>query len=196
MDKKKDLEKQITAEAKEVFAEASKNIFDKHGDIVHSFGWTQYTPYFNDGEPCVFGTGELFIISKTDKTNDEYEDTYYESTGEFGAYGTTNNKLAPYIWDWKEKYKPYSRHGEPDKPEEIVDRSATYEPGPNRATEIVGEVTKRDNSDYDPVYGEANDDIKKLFGLLDERTLETLFGDHVLVIVTADGVSVEDYDHD
>lgn len=26
---------------------------------VTEFGWTQYTPYFNDGEPCVFGVHGL-----------------------------------------------------------------------------------------------------------------------------------------
>lgn len=195
MTKKADLEKQITAEAKEVFAATSKDIFDKHGDIVDSFGWTQYTPYFNDGEPCVFGTGELFIVSKNDKDNDEHEEIYYESTGEFGSYGTKDNKLAPYFWDWKETYKPYARYGEPEKPEEVRERSATYEPGPNRS-KVIGEVTKRDNPDYDPAYGEADSDIKRLFGLLDKDTLETLFGDHVVVIVSVDGVSVEEYNHD
>lgn len=25
--------------------------------LVESFGWDQYTPYFNDGEPCVFRAG-------------------------------------------------------------------------------------------------------------------------------------------
>jgi hypothetical protein len=29
---------------------------------IESFGWTQYTPYFNDGEPCVFSaSGELSV---------------------------------------------------------------------------------------------------------------------------------------
>ncbi len=29
-------------------------------DVV-KFGWHQYTPYFNDGEPCEFGAGELWV---------------------------------------------------------------------------------------------------------------------------------------
>lgn len=33
--------------------EFSKSIFDRYPGL-ESFGWTQYTPYFNDGEPCVF----------------------------------------------------------------------------------------------------------------------------------------------
>ena len=29
--------------------------------------WTQYTPYFNDGDPCVFGVGELAFTLENDK---------------------------------------------------------------------------------------------------------------------------------
>ena len=30
------------------------HLFDKYPEL-ESFGWVQYTPYFNDGEACVFG---------------------------------------------------------------------------------------------------------------------------------------------
>jgi hypothetical protein len=39
---------------KEVLLKKAKLIFDKH-PALSSFGWTQYTPYFNDGEACYFG---------------------------------------------------------------------------------------------------------------------------------------------
>lgn len=35
-------------------------------DGVLSFGWTQYTPYFNDGERCVFGVNEPWFRTTTD----------------------------------------------------------------------------------------------------------------------------------
>lgn len=28
---------------------------------VESFGWTQYTPYFSDGEPCVFSANQMRV---------------------------------------------------------------------------------------------------------------------------------------
>lgn len=31
-----------------------QQIFDRYPDLK-SFGWAQYTPYFNDGDECVFG---------------------------------------------------------------------------------------------------------------------------------------------
>ena len=30
-------------------------------DAIKSFGWSQHTPYFNDGEPCEFGASALWV---------------------------------------------------------------------------------------------------------------------------------------
>jgi hypothetical protein len=46
------------------------------------FGWTQYTPYFNDGEPCIFsihgglavGIGESVTDDHDISDDDEYDD--------------------------------------------------------------------------------------------------------------------------
>lgn len=40
-----------TAEA--AFAESSKSLFETFPDL-YSFSYEQWTPYFNDGDPCVF----------------------------------------------------------------------------------------------------------------------------------------------
>lgn len=39
---------------KKAFQEAAQLVFDEYTDL-DSFGWRQYTPYFNDGDECVFG---------------------------------------------------------------------------------------------------------------------------------------------
>ncbi|MCM0676029.1 hypothetical protein NCC78_15210 [Micromonospora phytophila] len=35
-------------------------------EAVTEFGWRQYTPYFNDGEPCVFGVQEVWVRTTGD----------------------------------------------------------------------------------------------------------------------------------
>jgi hypothetical protein len=45
--------KQMKATAKEVIKEATAEVFVKNPELV-SFGWTQYTPYWNDGDVCEF----------------------------------------------------------------------------------------------------------------------------------------------
>lgn len=41
------------AAAKKVFHAGARALFEKH-PALESFGWTQYTPYFNDGDVCKF----------------------------------------------------------------------------------------------------------------------------------------------
>lgn len=65
------LRKQAFAEAGAEFAEHSKGLFGKHPKL-ESFSWTQYTPYFNDGEECVFGVNRENLDFKYG--GEEYED--------------------------------------------------------------------------------------------------------------------------
>jgi hypothetical protein len=47
------LREEAKVKAKEIFASASKALFAEYADL-ESFSWTQYTPYFNDGDSCTF----------------------------------------------------------------------------------------------------------------------------------------------
>lgn len=44
--------------------------------IIKKFGWSQYTPYFNDGEPCEFGANSCTIAFSDDVNNNDlaYDD--------------------------------------------------------------------------------------------------------------------------
>lgn len=47
-------------QAKSLFLEASKELFNKNPEMK-SFGWEQYAPYFNDGDPCVFSVHSCIV---------------------------------------------------------------------------------------------------------------------------------------
>src|ERR1044072_5669755 len=47
--------------AQEVFNSGAKAVFADN-PIIESFAWTQYTPYFNDGEPCIFSVKRDYNI--------------------------------------------------------------------------------------------------------------------------------------
>lgn len=52
--------------------EAQKAVAEELGALVPDgceLRWTQYTPYFNDGEPCVFSVNEPYV--RADGSNDE-----------------------------------------------------------------------------------------------------------------------------
>lgn len=59
--------------------EAFKEIFEKYPQIK-SIIWTQYTPYFNDGDSCVFGVNDFDVYiegtNPTDQDEDDEEDDY------------------------------------------------------------------------------------------------------------------------
>lgn len=38
---------------------------------IIEFGWTQYTPYYNDGESCEFGVGGLWVKTTAEKELEE-----------------------------------------------------------------------------------------------------------------------------
>lgn len=52
--KHKALQKEIDQECKKEFGLRAKHLFDTCPGL-ESFSWTQFTPYFNDGDTCYFG---------------------------------------------------------------------------------------------------------------------------------------------
>lgn len=54
------------------------------------FGWHQYTPYFNDGDPCIFGVGEMYAVPLGENTDDVGEGywSWQEKYGSIGPYNT------------------------------------------------------------------------------------------------------------
>lgn len=151
------LRAQLQAAEKSAAKEIMKELKDfvKNNPLIEGFKWNQYTPHFNDGEPCVFGVNGPYIkfdesIHKVDP-DDDYMSGYIDA----GDYGNLDDKFF-------------------ESKEDILN------------TEEINELKK---SAYNAV---------ELFGHLSsmETELQTMFGDGVEVIVTKDGVEVQDYDHD
>jgi hypothetical protein len=65
---------------------AFKTVFEKHPN-VRCLTWTQYTPYFNDGDPCVFSVHDLEVYDETiEEDEDEgYTEGVYVGWGEGSA---------------------------------------------------------------------------------------------------------------
>src|SRR4051794_30400356 len=85
-----DARNQMREKAKALVSEGTKAIFEEYGDIVESFGWTQYTPYFNDGDECVFGVHDLKIMAADADEGDREEYGYGETTRPFSSYSDTS----------------------------------------------------------------------------------------------------------
>ena len=68
------LMEEIAKNAKNAIGEEFTKFFDKHPEIK-SVTWTQYTPYFMDGDACVFGVNlpEVAQVKLTDSTDEDKE---------------------------------------------------------------------------------------------------------------------------
>jgi hypothetical protein len=65
------------------FVEGSKELFEKYPKM-DSFGWPQYAPHFNDGDPCIFSVRayEETIHINGDRFYDEdYDEEVDQSDG-------------------------------------------------------------------------------------------------------------------
>jgi hypothetical protein len=80
--KKLQAEFQVTAKA--LFNETTKQFFEINPGIK-AFVWTQYSPFFNDGEECTFGVNAVTF------TNAEGEDL--EDVSPYGEYEGENESI-------------------------------------------------------------------------------------------------------
>lgn len=75
-------DKKLAEEGESSLKEMFKEFFEAHPKVedVH---WHQYTPYFNDGDPCYFGVYDFYVTladsdeeTSSDEDEDEDEDYY------------------------------------------------------------------------------------------------------------------------
>ena len=124
---------------------AFKEFFEKH-PIVEKVLWTQYTPYFMDGDPCVFGVNEFELRFYEDKLGSvKVSEDYEDSDPDYTSFG------------------------------EYYDQDSFQEE--HKAAEA--DLAKLASQCYDV-----------------DTILQTVFGDHCMVIATADGFEVSDCEHD
>jgi hypothetical protein len=68
-----ELQKQMVDDFNALIKDEAKSFFEKYPE-VRAIAWTQYTPYFNDGDPCEFSVGDPHIILYEEEDNEELED--------------------------------------------------------------------------------------------------------------------------
>lgn len=138
-------------------------------DFVHSFGWTQFTPYFNDGEVCVFRAREFWVRTVADMEPSDEPATCRRCGHDCERcedIDTTDD--ARYLID------EYNTHPTLGRRAWMTDK---YEGGQRERYEMA-----RD----------AFDELEKPEY---RRILIDLFGDHCTVTVAATGIAITEYAH-
>lgn len=75
INEQRELQKKFQETAQSLFKETMKEFWEKNPG-VSAVVWTQYTPYFNDGETCEFGVNDPCFTNAPDPENinwGEYE---------------------------------------------------------------------------------------------------------------------------
>lgn len=171
---KKDAEKarqKFVREGEKLFKEAVHEIFKGHKSLER-FAWNQYTPYFNDGSECLFGV-HFDSLAINDEVGSEAEDVYaLEST-----YKLLKHKQ-------KEEARIIMELAGNNKKEWEVDRlKRDLETIRTRSLEEVAE--KFETKRY----------ILELIENIDIETYKEMFGEGT-VVVTREGINVEECEHD
>lgn len=80
---------------------------------MKAFGWTQYTPYFNDGEPCVFGVGGPWFLTVNDPDPDGMEDMYEFQIG-YSGHPSLGKRDSRWEGDWPNRREVPLEYEGPD----------------------------------------------------------------------------------
>lgn len=164
-------------------ADASAAFFERNPG-VHGIRWTQYTPYWMDGEECTFSANE----PELELTKRIFDD---------GQHDLLRRRLF-YLGEI-EKARAFMEGGQDSPPK---DRWAkTY--SQRDVDRAEGEIAKIDEiiesvggaDAYARIVADFNV-ISRFIKSIKNSDLELIFGDHVQVSVTKDGVTVSEYDHD
>jgi len=146
----KKLKKEMLEASNKIFTDLTKTIFEDHPK-VESFGWNQFTPYFNDGDTCYFSVNTDYIQINGESVD---ESDWINET-KITNYGTWNREKREY----------------------------------EGRTEVP-------NLDYDSELAKAADEIREFLRNFDNDFFLSQFGDHAEITITAEGVSVDEYEHD
>jgi hypothetical protein len=186
--------------AKPLVESATQQLFEVCPEI-ESVYWTQYTPYFNDGDSCYFSVHELHFILVGDVAPDAYEGSY--------LYNAKDLKDARERLQDAIEFENDSNAWRIKKMEEYRQRSGRAYPynisnlRPYGSSESIREELEVIESFFERYSPEALDRINSSYAVLSrdlsaipDDIMRAIYGDHVLVRIDRNGTTVEDYGHD
>ena len=164
--------KALLAELQKEFPAMFTELFAQAPDLK-SFGWTQYTPYFNDGDSCEFGV--------------HLDYPYINGTDEDDSESDIEIKL--------HSYKRLETEEDVRINDEIAEKVGyNWYKGKRQIGDEYGLCY---NPKYNASAAKAVEEIKEVLKSIPEDFFEDLFGDHVKVTLYANGsIETEDYEHD
>jgi hypothetical protein len=210
------LKEEMQSKSKELMKEVFREFFEKYADIVENVYWTQYVPFFNDGEPCVFRVNDIFILLKDDENACEYEGSTLFNRTDVQRLETKLSDLIEWEKDPIVVAKRYQAEylqnfkKDPFVPRKIYDHNSgkyvekstedlmkEWKPYHTSKENLMSELEQAKKFvDMYPNLEVDFNDLSNIVSSIDDDLMLDMFGDHVKVIVSASGIETEEYDHD
>ena len=177
--------------AHEVLHETTRLYFTKYPDTVEQIFFRIYTPWFNDGESCELTVSEPTVVLLEDPNEEKYnEGTYLGDSIDY--YEQKLREWALFLAD-PEAYKDKIELASPGCFHRWSPRE-NYKPHYESVEELQEKIQQVKS--YPEGFVEDTESILQFISSLDEKMLEELFGNHVVVRITASGVETEEYSHE
>lgn len=192
--------KEMSEKSKGFIEAGAKNLFDKY-PFLHCVHWTQYTPYFNDGEACEFHVHEVCYTFEGDDV-DNYDSSALYTQEDLDSAKKDYKNIEKFLADpvaWRQAYLEDYRKQYGRDPWNGVNNITPYPSTLERAQDSIDRITHFLNK-YDATtmnnFKNDFDSFAKSINMIDEDVMQMLFGDHVSIIITRDGMEIDDHDHD
>jgi hypothetical protein len=185
---------QIAEEARNVIATVARDFLTRN-PTAHAIRWTQYTPYWSDGDACVFHRNgiELQLSSLVEGESEDEDGAPYFSHHRllkqrsfFQDQIEVAKARIPMGWESVQTLRGVSlRSGQ--------GAIFTAEAEIARINELIAKAGGEEL--YAALIADFEDSVN-IIRLINDSDFEIAFGDHVEVVVTRDGISVSKYQHD
>jgi len=203
------LNAEMQEKSKVLMKEALRDFFEKYDGVVQDIFWNQYTPYFNDGESCEFSVYDTHITLVSDDEDDEDD----EGSNIYGPEDIAKFK------EMIERWESFNRDPVTTVLEYQTDYIQRHKCDPFETDRWSGKTSKQKMDDWTPDYCSLEyrqkqlaaaehlvsnyptlradyKEISELIAGINEDIMKAMFGDHVKVICSKDGIEVEEYEHE
>lgn len=169
---------------------------------IESVFWTQYTPYFNDGDACTFSVNDIYFNLYDDPTLED-EDIYGEGSVVCTAEDVVHYKLelqktiefnrdpiayreayrVTQLAKWGRELYSWQNH----KPSyQTVEEQQKY-------IDFAEQFVRKYDGDK---INDAMQTFIKSISMVADDIMETLYGDGVRVTITREGTTTDEMEHD
>jgi hypothetical protein len=204
------LKEEAQGKSKTLIKEVLKAFFLKYDGVVHNVFWTQYTPYFNDGEACEFSVRDVYLTLESDVESEDDEGSVIydeddildikkriETWEDFRE--NPNTAALKYQKDYIKKYNrdPFDYSYRSWQQKTVQQAMAEWKPDYVSEEELRQKLVTAENlvANHPSLKVEFNA-VKKLISSIDEDVMRVMFGDHIKIVATKYGIEIENCDHE